>query len=204
MVFGLVAENIAAHAADLDAARVFLATFCLLVPALVGARLLFVAIHWGTYRREPGRIWRRGEGGAAMYGSVPCMMAAAVPLLPALSLPFGGFWDVATFGILVGMPFTRVGCLLNGCCAGRIRRIPSQLLEAGWAIVLLVAAMYTWRLLPFPGALFLAVLAAYGSGRVVLQTTRENREMLGPVDLQQVISVAFVMLAFACLVLLRP
>ena len=109
---------------------------------------------WRAYRREPWRIWRRSDGGAAMYGAVPCMVLASMPLLAVLQLPFGAFWDVATFCILIGMIFTRIGCLLNGCCSGRPsegrwallladhrgiqrRRIPTQLLEAGWAALLL-------------------------------------------------------------------
>jgi len=68
LVFGLVAENRVARAAGLDGWRVFAATLSLLVPVLVGARLLFVVTHWRVYRRDIRRIWRRAEGGAALYG----------------------------------------------------------------------------------------------------------------------------------------
>jgi phosphatidylglycerol---prolipoprotein diacylglyceryl transferase len=219
LILGIAAGNLAAHAAGLDAARVFVATLILLVPALVGARLLFVASHWRGYRREPARIWRRAEGGAAMYGGIPCMLLASVPLLGALDVPFGAFWDVATFSILVGMGFTRIGCLLNGCCAGRpsggrfalvlpdhqgirCRRIPTQLLEAGWAALLLLGALAIWPALPFPGALFLAAIVAYAVGRVGLEATRETRDVLGPFDLHQVLSATLVVSGLGCLVLL--
>jgi phosphatidylglycerol:prolipoprotein diacylglycerol transferase len=169
LVLGILAGNHAANVSGLDSARVFVATLLLRVPTLVGARLLFIATHWKIYRREPERIWRRSEGGAAMGGGVPFMVVLSVPLLAALELPFGAFWDVALVTILVGMIFTRIGCLLNGCCSGRpsegpwainlpdhrgVRcgRVPTQLLEAGWAVVLLFAATATWRLMPFPGA----------------------------------------------------
>src|SRR5262249_34070419 len=157
---------VAAHRAGLEAFRVFVATYLLLIPALVGARLLFVVSNWSLYRREPRRIWRRSEGGMAMYGGLPMMLLFSVPLLRALQVPFPAFWDVSSFTILTGMTFTRVGCLLNGCCAGRrseswvalslpnhrgewARRLPVQLFEASWAIVLLIIAMLTWRHLPF-------------------------------------------------------
>ena len=91
----------------------------LMVPALIGARLLFVATHWDMFRRDVSRILRRSEGGMAMYGGLIVTVPLSIPLLRAMHLPFAEFWDAATVTILLGMVFTRVGCLLNGCCAGR-------------------------------------------------------------------------------------
>ncbi|MBN1979543.1 MAG: prolipoprotein diacylglyceryl transferase [Anaerolineae bacterium] len=192
LVLGIAVGNVAANLAGLDSARVFLATFALIVPALIGARLFYVAAHWDVYHREPRRIWRRSEGGAAMYGGLPFALLLSVPLLRALGLPFGAFWDVMTFTIFTGMVLTRIGCLLNGCCAGRPtdgwlalclinargerrRRIPTQLLEAAWGGLLLVGAVGLWGRLSFPGALFLYALAGYGVGRFVLEMMREER-----------------------------
>jgi prolipoprotein diacylglyceryltransferase len=193
LVSGVVAGNYAANLTGMDSLRVFVATLILIVPALVGARLLYVAAHWDAYRRAPRRIWRRSEGGAAMYGGLPLAVVVSVPLLRRLGVPLGAFWDVATFTILVGMVFTRIGCLLNGCCAGRpterwcalylpdhrgrwARRIPTQLLEATWATLLLAGAAAIWHRLPFQGALFLFVLAGYGGGRLVLESTRGQQD----------------------------
>ena len=97
LVFGTMAGNIAAHAAKLDPLRVWIATIVLIVPALIGARLLFVASEWKFYRRNPHRIWLRSEGGFMMYGAVPVMLLGSLPLLRTLGLSFGGFWDVSTF-----------------------------------------------------------------------------------------------------------
>src|SRR5262249_35439152 len=145
----------------LDPARTFAAMLLLILPALVGARLLHVAAHWPAYRRDPGRIWRRSEGGAAMYGGLVLAFLLSLPLLAGLSLPVGAFWDAATVTMLIGMVFTRAGCLLNGCCAGRPaegplalwlpdargvwrRRLPTQLLEGGLGAVLLAGSVLLW------------------------------------------------------------
>lgn len=214
---GLAAENVAAHAAHLDAWRVLIATLLLLIPALIGARLLHVAMHWSFYRRAPERIWRRGESGAALYGGVPFMLLAAVPVLAALEIPFGSFWDVATFTILVGMIFTRIGCLMNGCCGGRPttgplalylpdytgnwqRRIPTQLLEAGWAVVLLIGVLALWNVSPFPGAIFLGVLAGYGMGRLVFEWTRQEQDRVGRLTIHQVISLILIVIPLVLLI----
>ena len=209
LVLGVGAGNYAAHRAGLDSARVFAATLLLLVPALIGARLSFVAGHWRFYRQHPRRFWRRSEGGAVMYGGLPLSLVASMPLLRTFGLPFGAFWDVATFTILVGMACTRVGCLLNGCCAGRptnsrwalnlpdsrgtwTRRIPTQLMEAAWALVLLAAAPLAWARLPFAGALFLYLLGGYGLGRLALESCRERVQTAGLFTAQHGISAGLV------------
>ena len=90
-----------------------------------------------------------------MYGGLVAV-TLSVPLLAALDLGFWAFWDVGAIVMLIGMVFTRVGCLLNGCCSGQPtdgrfglalrdrsgisrRRIPTQLLEAGLGAAVLAA-----------------------------------------------------------------
>jgi phosphatidylglycerol---prolipoprotein diacylglyceryl transferase len=220
LVAGVVVQNLAAHAAGLDAARVYLATLILIPAALAGARLLHVAAHWPLYRREPRRIWRHSEGGMAMYGGVPCMLLASVPLLAWLEVPFWYYWDVSIFCILSGMFFARIGCLLNGCCAGRAsdapfalwlpdvrgvwqRRLPVQLLEAAVTLLLLAGAALLWPLLTRPGALFLLVVIAYSLARSVLQPLRADRERIAGLDLQQTISLGLVVFSLTILALTR-
>jgi phosphatidylglycerol:prolipoprotein diacylglycerol transferase len=208
MVLGIVAGNYAANLRGLDSARVLVAMLLLTIPGLIGARLLFVAIHWGLYRREPRRIWRRSEGGAALQGGLVLAVAVSVPLLGAIGVPFAAYWDVATFTLLIWLIFARVGCLLHGCCSGRPsqawfalnlpdhrgiwrQRIPTQILEAGWAALLLLGAAGLSNQPLFPGAVFLAALGAYALGRFALQRTREVQDQLGALNVQQAISAAF-------------
>jgi len=221
IVAGVAAGNVAAHAAGLDARRAYAATLLLIAPALAGARLLFVATHWNVYRRQPRRIWNRNEGGAAQYGGFILALLCSVPLVRALGLPFGAYWDATTFAILTGMIITRVGCLLNGCCAGRPshswltlylpnhlgvwdRRIPTPCLEAALAGVLLAGAVWAWPRLPFPGALFLLVATGYATGRLVLESARERRAGLSRFTIHHGISAAVIVSSVAVLAVRWP
>ena len=221
LTLGVVASNIVAHAAGLNPLRVYIATMVLIVPALIGARLLFVASEWRYYRRNPRRIWNRSEGGFMMYGAVPVMLLCSLPLLRALHLNFGAFWDVSTFTILVGMIFTRVGCLLNGCCAGRQtvgwfgirlpdtygvwqRRVPTQALEAACAAILLGIAVVMWGRAPFPGALFLLIMLSYASARLVLELARERENSGRQFRIAYALSVVFVLGSISALALNWP
>jgi len=216
---GVIVGHMAAHRAQLDAFRVYVATLLLILPALLGARLLYVLSHWSRYRERRERIFNRSEGGAAQYGGFLLVLPLSVPVLGWLDLPVARFWDVGIITILVGMVFTRIGCLLNGCCAGRPstvwgslylpdhlgvwqRRIPTQCLEAAWGAVLLAVAVAAWDHLPAPGALFLLMTGGYGAGRLILESMRDLRGRKFTVH--HAISLALVVVSFAGLLLLWP
>jgi prolipoprotein diacylglyceryltransferase len=214
LTVGLVAGNALANLGGLPAGRVLVALMLLTVPGLVGARLLFLAANWSVYRHEPWRIWRRSEGGAAVQGGIVLSVAVSPPLLTALKIPFGAFWDVATFVMLIWLIFGRLGCLLHGCCSGRPsagpltmelpdqrgiwrRRIPTQLLEVGWGVLILLGVIGLWNERRFPGAIFLAAVTAYAWGRFVLEPMREHRARVGALDVQQALAAAIGTLALA-------
>ena len=212
LVAGVLGGTHAAGLHGLDSGRVYAAMLLLILPALVGARLLFVAAYWRLYRADPSRIWRRSEGGAALYGGLILSFLLSLPLLRALDVPVASFWDATAVTMLIGMVITKVGCLLNGCCGGRPtrgrlglylpnehgvwrRRVPTQLLEAGLAVCLLLIALQVWDRVHFAGACFLAVVAGYGTGRWWLEGTRETIDGLGSLSLHRLISVVLVMLS---------
>lgn len=188
MIAGLAAGNVAANAADMNAARVYVATVLLLPVALLGARLATVVAHRQVFRASPGSILRRSQGGQAMYGGL-LSVPLSLPLLAALDVPFWAFWDVATFTMVTGMVFARIGCLLTGCCAGRptrgrlgmvlpdvlgdrVRRVPTQVLEAGAGVTLLVGAVGLASADLPEGSVFALSLALYSAARMLLQGLR--------------------------------
>jgi phosphatidylglycerol:prolipoprotein diacylglycerol transferase len=214
LVLALCAQYYAASMVQLDSTRTIMASLILIVPALAGARLLFVLAHWDIYGREPHRIWRTSEGGLAMYGGFLLAVPVSIPVAALLGLPWGAYLDAVSFALLIGMSVTRLGCFLNGCCSGRAtsgilgvylpdqdgsyqRRIPTQLLEAAWALIVLIVGLNIWPMLPTPGALFLYTMGAYGAGRLMLETLRQERDLIFGLPFNQMLSAALTM---ACLV----
>jgi phosphatidylglycerol---prolipoprotein diacylglyceryl transferase len=205
LYLGLLAGTYSAYAAGraggMSGERFMTAILALLVPAVLGARLAFVASRWPAYRMQPRRILLPGgEGGAVAYGALACV-PVSVPLLLALGLPFASFWDAGAFGFLAAIVCLRIGCFLNGCCRGLVAgRIPTQLLEAGWAALLLVGAILAADRMPFAGALFVATLAAYAAGRFVIDFGRDApRKLGGRLTSAQAWSAGFVLLTVAFL-----
>jgi phosphatidylglycerol:prolipoprotein diacylglycerol transferase len=220
LVAGVVAARGLAPRAGLDPLRVYVATLALVPPTLLGSRLLFVATHWSRYRHDRRAIWCRSEGGGALWGGLALSLLASAPIALVLGLPYGAFWDVTAVTMLIAMAFTRGGCVLHGCCPGREsrgwlalslpgrdglwrRRIPTQLLEAALALVVLAAALAAWDLLAGRGALFLAACGAYAAGRCGLETTREHIQRIGPLSMNQALSGLAILGALLALLALR-
>jgi prolipoprotein diacylglyceryl transferase len=190
VVAGIFTGAHLARTSGIDPDRFAIVTIILVVPALVGSRLFFVLAHWDAYRPDPRRIWRRSEGGMAMYGGLVAVVPLSIPLLHVTQLPFTAFWDASSVTILVGMMLTRIGCLLNGCCSGRptnswfgvnlpdhrgiwLRRIPTQMLELSWAAIILGAALLVWDHGLPSGLIFCLTVIAYAIGRFLMEPLRD-------------------------------
>ena len=202
----------------MNARRVMVASLLLLVPALGGARLLHVLLHWRTFLKHPRPIWRLSEGGAALYGGLILMLPLSLPLLSALRVSVGGFWDTASITMLVALVFTRIGCLLNGCCGGRLSNCPIALELADrvgeyrrrrsattgrrFRPIWRCSSSFGRRLLR--GAIFLCVLAAYAFARFVLEGLREHQDMVGRISLHRAISGACVVTSAITFVIAWP
>jgi phosphatidylglycerol:prolipoprotein diacylglycerol transferase len=220
LLAGIFVGAWAAQGWGMSADRFAIAVTLLLIPALAGSRLYFVLTRWRLYRRDPARIWRRGEGGMSMYGGFIMAVPLSFPLLRLLGLPFAAFWDAAVLTILLGMAFTRIGCFLNGCCHGRPseawyalslpdhhgiwrRRIPTQLMEMAFALVLFGAALALRNAAPFPGAIFCFGVAGYGAGRWVLESLREDETAGLDKTTMQATSILLVIAALIGLAFIR-
>ena len=168
-----------------------IATLIMFAPAVAGARIWFVLDHWTIYRRDLRRIWRHSDGGMTLYGGLVLALVLSPVILAAFKLGLATFWDGATFTILVGMIFTRIGCLLNGCCSGRRsdgrlglrlpdhtgrweRRYPVQLVELAAAVVLLTGSAALLALGTPRGTIFAFALVGYAAARLVIDPLRER------------------------------
>ncbi len=106
----------------------------LIVGAIIGARALYAATYWDALMEKPlfpqapwTEIFMVQRGGLVYYGgligaALACLIYASVRTLPLWKLA-----DVLTPSVALGCVFGRIGCLLNGCCFGRVCSMP-------WAI----------------------------------------------------------------------
>ncbi|MEO7362767.1 MAG: prolipoprotein diacylglyceryl transferase family protein [Gemmatimonadaceae bacterium] len=216
-VIGIMQGAMVARASGLDTMRFVVATVLLMIPAFAGSRLWFVAQRFETFRANPRAIWRSGDGGAALYGGLIGGIVFSPLVLAVVGAPFLQYWDAASITMLIAVVVTRLGCLMNGCCGGRetrgalglwlpdyrgvwLRRFPTQLLESGWAAIVLTVVLNLQTRFTHPGTLFATVVAAYAAGRLLIEPTRESTNRFRTTYLNIGVSIALLALAGARLI----
>ena len=91
---------------------------------IVGTRLVFVALHWSTFRDNPLDAFKIWTGGLSFIGGPLFGFGYAWWYCRRRGLPFARVADLASPGFALGYAIGRVGCFLNGCCYGRECALP--------------------------------------------------------------------------------
>lgn len=184
VVLALVLQGLLASRAGLPELRVLLVSVVASLVGVVGAKVYYAGLQGKGFR---GLV----TTGLCVQGFVLASVATLLVGALVLGIPVGRLLDVTAPGLLLAMAVGRLGCFFGGCCVGRMtasrwglwssdrkvgaRRLPTQWVEAGIALVLgLLALLVLLVSEPDPaGALFVAGLAAYTVGRQVVFPYRD-------------------------------
>lgn len=203
---GTLTTAVLASSSGLSPLRIGLATMVCALVGLIGARVYHLLVYAPSYLRERslGALWDTSRGGFSVFGALVSLVPASLLAAARLRIPVAVLWDHMGIGVLAGGFWIRLGCVFNGCCAGRVStaplsvslhdtrgvkksRLPVQFLEMAWWLVGLVAFLLLWPSALRLGSYALAVLAWYGVGRFFLEPLRERPDMVfGRVRINQV------------------
>lgn len=172
---------------------------------LAGAKLLWVAEHWGE---EPFMDLLLSRGGMSWFGGLAGGLLAGIWLIQHRRLPLMPILAAATPGLAVGHAIGRIGCFLVGDDYGRPSDLPwavafpeglpptivpvhpTQIYEA-LALVPLALMLTRWRRQERPDRFVLgAYLAAAGSVRFLIEFVRVNERAIGPMTVAHLASLA--------------
>ena len=163
---------------------VLLIVFCI----VMGARAGYVWLHWNRYASELRRVLQLWEGGLVFHGGLAGAMLGLLLYRSLRNVPVRHVLDMAVPYVCIGYAIGRIGCFLNGCCAGRVTdlpwgvafpdllgsqlRHPTQLYASGAAvgIFVLLAAIYTRS--RFPGTTTGAFFVLFGTYRFLMEFLR--------------------------------
>ncbi|MDI6894567.1 MAG: prolipoprotein diacylglyceryl transferase [Bacillota bacterium] len=182
-----------------------------IVGAMVGARLLYVAAEWSWYAADPRRLLYFREGGLSLYGGLAGGVLAAWLVARARKVGVAPYLDGGSPGIALATAVSRVGCFLNGCCWGvltggtwgaRTRfapglRHPAQLYEAALDLALFaVLWMLGPRLARLKGHVFLAYLGGYSLIRFGVEFVRDVPHIAGWLTVTQPLALVVALASF--------
>jgi len=218
---GLQMATARARSRGLEASRVMDLGIIIIIAAIVGAKLLLVAVDFNYYRGHPAEIFSLARSGGVFYGGLIAAVLAAFWYLRRHKMPVWVTCDVFAPGIALAHAIGRVGCLFAGCCFGRpttlpwgivfsdpfaasyvgtplgVHLHPTQLYEAGAELAILALLLAVERRgRPFAGRTFWFYTLLYGVSRFVIEYFRgDERGMLLGLSTSQFISVVLVPLS---------
>ena len=167
-------------------------TFCLMLGAIIGARAVHVLTYWqaefaGKPVVEIFAIW---NGGLVFYGGLVGATITGTAYLLWKKLPVWKMIDVLAPSIPLGSVFGRIGCLLNGCCFGRICDLPwaihypsghethgagvhpAQIYDALSNLLLYLGLAWLFRRRKIDGQIFALYLIGYAVARSISELFR--------------------------------
>lgn len=182
------------------------------IGGIVGARALHVGSHWDVYAANPLWILMLQRGGMVFYGGLAGGAAAVLAYVLVRKLPIPVIADTAAMAVPLGSAMGRLGCFLNGCCAGRetdawfgvvfpgnaARVVPTQLVDSAANLLIFGVLLHlAVRNRPRPGILWWMFLVLYGVSRFLVEMLRTNPPLALGLTQAQWISVPIVVIG-AC------
>ena len=203
-VFGIYLAKIEAARKNLDKNIVYDLAFYLIIGALVGARLYYLAFfNPRSFIEEPLSIFRIWQGGLAIHGGILGGIIANILFAKRRKISFWRLADLVAPSLLLGQAIGRIGCFLNGCCYGipmnALRIHPTQLYEMVLNLIGFFGLWIARKKIKFSGGLFLLYLMIYNSIRIVVSSLRADCLYIWGTDIKvaQVISGVVFIIALA-------
>ncbi|HET9371852.1 MAG TPA: prolipoprotein diacylglyceryl transferase [Vicinamibacterales bacterium] len=224
---GLQLAVIRARRLGVDSTKVMDLGIYLIIAALVGAKLMLVAVDFDYFRQQPRELLSLVRAGGVFYGGLIAALAVAIWLVRRYALNLWTVADLMAPGIALGHVIGRLGCLLAGCCYGKPTAVPwgitftspdaaanvgtplgiplhpTQLYDAGAELLILVLLLLTERRgRPFAGRTFWLYMLLYAISRFIIEFYRgDERGIILGLSTSQFVSV--VIAPLAVLMLLR-
>ncbi len=93
--------------------------FYVVISALIGARIFYVALNFSYFRQEPLAALRLWEGGLVFYGGFLVAVPVFIWRIKRWPTPALEILDVAAPALVLAQAVGRLGCLSAGCCYGK-------------------------------------------------------------------------------------
>ena len=166
-----------------NAERILDLAFWILITAMVGARLLYVLIHWKTFKTDwlanegpwyAAKVFRLWEGGLIFYGGFALALVVVVLFVSLYKLNFWRLADLVIPSVVIGQFFGQIGNYAAGFHTGsaswamefkkvaaNITLHPTQLYEAVGLLFLFFFLLWMRSEKRYHGQVFLYYLLLY-------------------------------------------
>ncbi|OQY04011.1 MAG: prolipoprotein diacylglyceryl transferase [Desulfobacteraceae bacterium 4572_123] len=199
--------------------------FYILIAAIVGSRLAYVATVPGEFAANPLDMFKIWKGGLVFYGGFVGAMLTAIIYLRAKHLPIWKTGDIIAPALALGHSLGRIGCFSAGCCYGKTCELPwsitfhdpaslapiniplhpTQLYSSGSNLMIFLILLTFRRYRKFEGQIFWLYVLLYGIARSVIEMFRgdyRGGEIMGVLSVSQTVGCSLALVAAVMLMIL--
>lgn len=200
-------------------------SFYVLIAAIVGSRVAYVATVPGEFSANPLEMFKIWKGGLVFYGGFAGAMLAAIFYFKIKHLPIWKICDIIAPSLALGHFLGRIGCFFAGCCYGKtcdlpwsitfdnpaslaplnIPLHPTQLYSSGSNLLIFFILITLRRYRKFEGQIFWAYILLYGITRSVIEISRgdyRGGEIMDILSVSQTMGCTLAIVAVVMLVVL--
>src|SRR5205823_13989253 len=125
LIAGLSVVVRGARQQGLDAEKAWNLGLVAILSALLGAKILMIAVEWDTYHDWHAIFSMQFlQAAGVVYGGLIAAIAACTFFMRRHRMPVLRTCDVFAPGIALGHAFGRLGCFAAGCCYGKETHVP--------------------------------------------------------------------------------
>ncbi|MBN1283333.1 MAG: prolipoprotein diacylglyceryl transferase [Proteobacteria bacterium] len=192
--------NYASRRRGQDVARAMDLAFYIILAAILGSRIMHVAVsERERFLNDPLMMLRIWEGGLVFYGGLIAALAVSLWYIRRHRMPALVICDIFSPAIALGHAIGRIGCFLAGCCYGRVCEgrpwysvvfphdphtfappglplYPTQLIESAGEFVIFGILVAVGRHRRFDGQVFACYLMLYAVLRAFNELLRGDAE----------------------------
>lgn len=108
---------------EIEKGKIFDFGFYIITISLIFSRIVFVLLNLSEYLKDPFSIlWP--IAGLSFHGGLAGGILVGIYFAKKNKIPFFKLADIASLSLAVGLAIGRLGCFLNGCCAGHSSNLP--------------------------------------------------------------------------------
>ncbi len=194
--------------------------FYIFLSGIIGARVLYVLLNFKNFAESPLDVFKIWQGGLVFWGGFVFAFLTGALLIKKYKFDFWNFADLVAPYISLGHFFGRIGCLMAGCCYGKITSstvsivfknpnslapthislFPTQIFEAILNFLIFFILLKFSNKKKFPGQIIGFYMIFYSVARFFVEFFRgDDRGYFGLLSMTQFISILVFFLGLAFL-----
>ncbi len=169
---------------------------------VIGARIFYVIENMGYYSKNLLEIIMLQYGGLSWFGGLIMGAVSGIIYLRKKRLGVYSILDLVSPFVVLGQALGRIGCLLNGCCFGKVSSygiyfevhklvlLPTQIYSAVILLIIFIVLRLLQNKTRPAGMIFFTYLFLYSIKRFFIEFWRaDNPVILSGLTLFQILSI---------------